>query len=175
MTIPVFIDSCAWNYLQEKAINLLVELPPNIYKIYLTREVEIEIEAIPDTDKKRALKAYIQANIESASIQTTYVFGFRTIEPDGSPSKVQVYGGFGQETFQSPEEREYYDSPEVQAQLSGKAKRKTGLGANQADASLAVHSSQAFVLTNEDPQKTGPLRSAAEAGGRIVYLLIRPI
>lgn len=170
MTIAVYIDSCAWNYLQEKGINLLAELPPDIYKLYLTREVEIEIEAIPDNEKKQALKDYIRANIENAAVKTTSVFGFQTIEPDGSPSKVQVYGGFGQGTFQSPEDRKYYASPEVQAQLVGKAKRKTGLGANQADASLAVRSSQAFVLTNEDLQKAGPLKLAAENGGKIVYL-----
>lgn len=80
MTIAVYIDSCARNYLQEKKINLLAELPPDIYKLFLTREVEIEIEAIPENEKKKALKDYIRMNIENAAIKTTSVFGFQTIE-----------------------------------------------------------------------------------------------
>lgn len=168
MPIAVYIDSCAWNYLHENAIDLLAELPPSKYKLYITREVEIE--AIPDNEKKKALKDYIRVNIRNAAIRTTAVFGFQTMDPDGTPSKVQVYGGFDQGTFQSPEDRKYYASPEVQAQLIGKSKKGSGLSDNQTDASLAVRSFRAFILTNENPQKTGPLKMAAEKGGKVVYL-----
>jgi hypothetical protein len=170
MIIAVYIDSCAWNYLQEKAIDLVAELPPDRYALYITREVKIEIDAIPDDEKRQALKAYIRLSIANSSIRTTCMFGFQTLEPDGTPSKVQVYGGFGHGSFQSDLDRKYYASDEVKAQLEHKAKRKSGLSANQADASLAVRSSQAFVLTNENPQKTGPLKLASENGGKVVYL-----
>lgn len=170
MTIAVYIDSCAWNYLHEKGINLLAELPSHIYKLCITREVEIEINAIPNDGTKQPLVDYIKATIANAAIKTTSVFGFQTIDPDGSPSKAQVYGGFNQGTFQPPEDRKFYASPAVQAQVVGKGMRKTGLGFNQADASLAVRSFQAIVLTNEEPKKPGPLKLAAELGGKIVYL-----
>ncbi|MGY0613111.1 hypothetical protein [Luteimonas sp. A501] len=169
MTIAVYIDSCAWNYLQEKSVDLLAELPPDRYALYLTREVEIEIEAIPDDERRQALKAYIRANIKNSSIKTTSVFGFKAFEPDGSPSKVQVYGGFGQGTFQSDADRRFYASPEIQSQLIGKTPRRSGLTANQADVSLAARSFRAFVLTND--QKAGPLKQAAKSGGKVVYLM----
>ncbi|MEA9566494.1 hypothetical protein [Xanthomonas sp. WHRI 8932A] len=169
MTIGVYIDSCAWNYLHEKAIDLLAELPPNRYSLYLTREVKSELEAIPDDDEKKgALKAYIRTSIESASIKTTSIFGFQTFGANGLPSKVQVNGGFGQGTFQSATDRRFYASPGITSQLRGKTPRKSGLTANQADVSLAVRSFGAFVLTND--KKRGPLKLAQELGGKIIYL-----
>ncbi|WP_115005125.1 hypothetical protein [Xanthomonas campestris] len=168
MTIAVYIDSCAWNYLQEKAVDLVAELPPDRYALYLTREVEIEIEAIPDDEKRQQLKAYIRDNIESSSIKTTSVFGFKTFEPDGSPSKAQVYGGFGQGAFQFSTDREFYAFPGIKSQLIGKTPRRSGLSANQADVSLAARSFGSVVLTND--QKAGPLRMASELGGKVVYL-----
>ncbi|ASK99062.1 hypothetical protein [Xanthomonas citri] len=168
MTIAIYIDSCAWNYLHDRAIDLATELPSDIYTLHLTREVEIELEAIPNGGKKEALKAYIFASIERCSIKTASVFGFQTLESDGLPSKAQVYGGFGQGTFQSDADRKFYALPEVKCQLRGKSSRKTGLSNNQADASLAARSFGAFVLTNDE--KPGPLKLAANKGGKIVYL-----
>ncbi|AZR33179.1 hypothetical protein [Xanthomonas vasicola] len=168
MTIAIYIDSCAWNYLHDRAIDLATELPSNIYTLYVTREVKIELDAIPDGGKKEALKAYIIANIERSSINTTSIFGFQTVGSDGLPSKTQVYGGFGQGTFQSAADRTFYLLPEIKCQLRGKSSRKTGLSDNQADASLAARSFGALVLTND--KKPGPLKLAAKKCGKIVYL-----
>ncbi|WP_248827411.1 hypothetical protein [Xanthomonas pisi] len=149
MTTGIYIDSCAWNYLHERAIDLSAELPPERYSLYLTREVKIELEAIPDSKEKRALKAYIHASIESASIKTTSIFGFQAFGSDGLPSKAQVYGGFGQGTFQSAADRRFYELPEINSRLCGKKSRDNGLTVNQTDTSLAVRSFGAFVLTND--------------------------
>lgn len=174
MTIAVYIDSCAWNYLYSNAIDLAHELPPHRYSIYITREVEIELSAIPDIgcdgNDKSALKAYIKQGIDRLPVTTSYVFGFQTLEPDGTPSPVQVYGGFGTGTFQSEEERTFYARPEIAQQLQSGKKSNSGLGKNQADASLAAQSVLAIVLTNERMNKTGPLKVAADLGGRVVYL-----
>lgn len=143
----------------------------------MTREVEIEIEAIPETGKdgadNRPLKQYIAANIARSKVATTGTFGFRTYELDGTPSKAQVNVGFGQGTFQSDEERTYYALPEIKAQILGKPKKGSGLSANQADASLAVHANNAIILTDESPDKPGPLKLAASKGAKIVYLSAR--
>jgi hypothetical protein len=174
MKIAVFIDSCAWNYLFDRRIDLAETFPGDEYTLALTREVEIEIAAIPDKGKDGAdkieLKTYIRESIEKHSVRTTTVFGFATYEPDGSLSKVQVYGGFGQGTWQSDADRSWYGSGEVRDLLHGKGKRKSGLSDNQADASLAVRSFESIVLTDEVKSKNGPLRLAAEQGGHIVYL-----
>jgi hypothetical protein len=174
MKLAVFIDSCAWNYLFKHQVDLMEAFPRDAYSLAITREVEIELAAIPDTGKdgtdKVGLKAYIAESIEKYRVSTTSVFGFATFEPDGSLSKVQVYGGFGQGTWQSDADRSWYDSDNVKGLLHGKGKRKSGLSDNQADASLAVRSFESVVLTDEVKTKNGPLRLAAEQGGRVVYL-----
>lgn len=174
MTVHVFIDSCAWNFLFLAAIDLNIELPPERYRLHLTREVEIELAAIPNIGKggkdNRALKRYIATSTEQAEVTTTGTFGFQTFDPDGTPSKVQTYVGFGQGTFQSDKDRAYYASPEIRAQIIGKRRTGSGLSANQADAALAAHAADAIVLTDERPTKPGPLKLAASKGAKIVYL-----
>ncbi|HUW29033.1 MAG TPA: hypothetical protein VMV97_10535 [Sulfuriferula sp.] len=168
MKTTLYIDSCAWNYLHDNNVDLSTELPTDQYAIRLTSEVEIEVSKIPDD--KRSLKEYIQTSIHKNSITTTRVFGFLTLEPDGTPSKTQVYGGFNQGTFQSEEDRQYYASSDTKKYLIGKKPTNSGLGKNQADASLAVRATNSVIITNEEPNKSGPLRSAAQSGGKIVYL-----
>ncbi|MDD2892854.1 MAG: hypothetical protein PHF20_02890 [Halothiobacillaceae bacterium] len=172
--MQIYIDSCAWNFLFRFGIDLWSELPPDRYQLHMTREVEIEVEAIPETGKdgadNRPLKQYIAASIARSKVSTTGTFGFQTYELDGTPSKVQVNVGFGQGTFQSDQERAYYASPEIKAQILGKPKRGSGLSANQADASLAVHANNAIILTDESPDKAGPLKLAYGKGAKIVYL-----
>lgn len=171
----VYIDGCAWNKLFADGVELAEAFPSEGYSLSVTREVEIEILAIPPIGKdgtdNRQLKAYIADSIARNNVITTSVFGFASVEPDGSLSKVQVYGGFDQGTFQSDVDRAWYASKEAKSLLEGKSKREgSGLTKNQADASLAVRSFDSIVLTNENKDKSGPLRLAAEHGGRVVYL-----
>ncbi len=49
-------------------------------------------------------------------------------------------------------------------------KSNSGLGKNEADASLAAKSFSSIVLTNEKKNKMGPLKIAADLSGQIVYL-----
>lgn len=174
MTVHIYIDSCAWNFLFRFGVDLRSELPPDRYQLHMTREVEIEVEAIPETGKdgtdNRPLKQYIAANIAWSKVATTGTFGFRTYEMDGTPSKVQVNVGFGQGSFQSDQERAYYASPEIKAQILGKPTKGSGLSANQADASLAVLANDAIILTDESPDKPGPLKLAASKGAKIIHL-----
>jgi hypothetical protein len=179
MTIPVFIDSCAWNYLFKHGIDLTRELPREEFALFMPREVEIEIGNIPDDGKdsegknrvdKRPLKSYIKNSIEANRVRTTSVFGFASLEPDGSLSKIQTFGGFNQGTFQSEHDRAWYASEVVKQHFPGNKIQNSGLGKNQADASLAVRSFSSIILTDERKGKAGPLSIAAEQGGHIVYL-----
>ncbi len=174
MTIAVYIDSCAWNYLYEHCIDLSVHPPSSRYSIYITREVEIELDAIPeigcDGSNKTALKNYILHSINQHPVRTSYIFGFASVEPDGSLSPMQVYGGFGEGVFQSPDERDFYAKQEIKEQLIHGKKMNSGLGKNEADASLAAKSLSFIVLTNEKTSKNGPLKLASEIDGKVVYL-----
>ena len=82
MTVHAYIDSCAWNFLFRCGFDLLREFPPDRYQLHMTREVEIEVEAIPRTGKggadNQALKQFITENIARSKIATTGTFGFQT-------------------------------------------------------------------------------------------------
>jgi hypothetical protein len=49
--ISVYIDSCAWDYFFHERAYLAEIFPPNDYQLFMTREVEIELSAIPDVGK----------------------------------------------------------------------------------------------------------------------------
>jgi hypothetical protein len=170
MKINVYIDSCAWNYLFDHQIDLIDVFPRDTFTLSITREVEIELLAIPDKVDKQPLKTYINEGISACNVETTSTFGFASCEPDGTLSKIQVYGGFDQGTFQSDEDRDWYASDAVKQLLNDKANRKSGLSDNQADASLAVRSFDSIVLTGEKTTKPGPLKLAAIQGGKILSL-----
>jgi hypothetical protein len=170
MEIPVFIDSCAWNELFKRSVKLEEELPETAFSLHLTREVAIEIGAMRTKPEKQELLAYVDRSISNSGIRTRGTFGFHTSEPDGTPSKAQVYVGFNQGNFQSKHDRGWYARDEVKKLTLHKGKReKTGLGKNQTDASLAVRSFHSVILTAEAPNKSGPLRLAHSEGGRIIY------
>lgn len=174
MTTPVFIDSCAWNYLFVAQVVMRDVFPPDEYMLFITREVEIELTEIPDDgvdgSDKRPLKRFIQESIAQNCVRTTGNFGFMTYESDGTPSKHQVNVGFNQGGFQTTEDRQWYASPDVRAHIEGKPLRKSGLSHNEADASLGVRSFSSIILTNEKKGKVGPLNLAARQSGHVLYL-----
>jgi hypothetical protein len=169
MSISVTIDSNAWNYFFKAGTNLSIELPPEEFSLFITREVEIEIENIPEIGKdgsdKRPLKEYIRSSIQSRQIKTTAIFGFAEANPTSEPAR---YTGFGQGTFQSEQERDWRSRQETKQFLLNKSKRPTGLAKNEADVSIAIASLNSVVIT--DDRKNGPIPEAAQCGGCVVYL-----
>jgi hypothetical protein len=162
--IAVTLDNNVWNFLFERKINLADELPPDQFALFITREVEIEAAAIPDTEAKGPLKEYISEIIRLCGITTTSVFGFAT--PGPGPQRV---GGWGQGTWQSQTEREFYDAIRNRF-LMGKREKGSQLTENEGDAAVAAQSFFSVVLTCEKPTTVGPLRFAAENGGKVLYL-----
>ena len=169
MTISVLIDSNAWNFLFDRNIDLSCELPREDFALFITREVEIEIGAIPDDGKdrsdKRPLKRYIYESIAQNQVTTTATFGFSEANPADGPA---TYAGFGQGTFQSEKERDWYAREQIKSYFLGKSKKGSGLSANQADTAVSAASFDCVVLTCD--KKKGPIAEAKEAGGWIVFL-----
>ena len=169
MTIPVHIDSNAWNFLFEKKIDINRELPSEEFKLFITREVEIEICVIPDEGKdgadKRPLKQYIRDSLARNCVRTTATFGFAEANPVGGPT---VYAGFGQGPFQSGKQRAWYSQDKVRNSILGKKKKGSGLSGNQADAAVAAASFDSVVLTCD--KKPGPILEAFEQGGKVIFL-----
>lgn len=170
MKIAVSIDSSAWNWLFRSSIDISVALPSDEFSLFMRREVEIEIAAMPDIGKdgsdKRLLKQYIRESIRQNAIATTATFGFAEANPPNGPA---IYGGFGQGTFQSDVERAWYEHPDVQKQIVGKTQRKAvPLPKNLADASMGAASFHGVVLTAD--KNDGPMLTASNNGGSIVFL-----
>ena len=169
MTISVLIDSNAWNFLFDRSIDLGCELPPEDFALFITREVEIEIGAIPDDGKdgldKGPLKRYIHENIAKNQVTTTATFGFAEANPADGPA---TYAGFGQGTFQSEKERNWYHQERIKSFVFGKPKKGSGLSANQADAAVSAASFDCIVLTCD--KKSGPIAEAENSGGKVVFL-----
>jgi hypothetical protein len=132
--IAVTLDNNVWDFLFEREIDLAAELPSDEFVIFITREVEIESMAIPDTEAKTMIKKYIARTKARCGIKTTAVFGFATDGP--GPQRV---GGFDQGTWQSQTEREFYDAIRQQY-LLGRRERNSQLTQNEADAAVAAQS-----------------------------------
>jgi len=169
MTISVQVDSNAWNFFFDRNIDLSRELPSEDFTLFITREVEIEIGAIPDDGKdgldKRPLKRYIHESITRNQVMTTATFGFAEANPaDG----LGTYAGFGHGTFQSEKERDWYAREKVKSNILGKPKKGSGLSANQADTAVSAASFDCIVLTCD--MKSGPISEAEKAGGKVVFL-----
>jgi hypothetical protein len=162
--IAVTLVSNVWNFLFERRIDLASELPPEQFAICVTRQVEIEALAIPATASKAELKDYIARTIVSCGVKTTSVFGFARVAP--GPER---YGGFGQGSWQSSTEREFYAAISEQY-LMGKGQTGSELSKNEGDAAVAAQSFFSIALTCERPNKPGLLRFAAEEGGKILHL-----
>lgn len=159
--IAVTLDNNVWDFLFERKIDLVSQLPLKKFAVFIPREVEIEI---PNDQSKAALRKYINQTIAQCAIQTTYVFGFAI--PKLIPQRL---GGLDQGAFQSETEREFYAAISARF-LLGKSEKGSGLAGNEGDAAVAAHSFSSVVLTCEKRTKPGPLRFAAEHGGKILYL-----
>lgn len=163
--IAVTLDNNVWNFLFDRKIDLATELTTAEFALFTTREVEIEGMAIPDKDSNTPLKTYIVRTIAACSIRTTSVFGF-----DAAGDRPQRLGGFDQGTWQFQTEREFYDAIKKEGYLLGKSEKNSKLTDNEGDAAVAAQSFFSIALTCERPNKRGPLRFAAEHGGKVLYL-----
>ena len=132
--IAVTLDNNVWNFLFQRRMDLAATLPRDRFVLFITREVEIEAIAIPASASTKPLTDYIKATIEACAIRTTSVFGFAM--PGDLPQRV---GGFGQGTWQSQTEREFYEAIRTRFLLG---KRETGsrLTQNEGDAAVAAQS-----------------------------------
>ena len=162
--IAVTLDNNVWDFLFARNLDIATELPSEEFAIFITREVEIESAAIPDVEAKALLKEYIARTITRCGIKTTAVFGLATDGP--GPQRV---GGWDQGTWQSRTEREFYDAIR-RPYLFGRPETNSQLTKNESDAAVAAQSFFSIALTCEKPGKSGPLRFAAEHGGKVLYL-----
>lgn len=184
MQTHVFIDSCAWNELFARGIDLDTELPSHSFILMITPGINLELFSMPDVGKdgadKTAIKAYVKNYLERRPPTMSAPFGFACQNEDGSLSKYQPYAGFDQGTFQSPEDRRWHESESMrnftQLKDDGKPKKikNSGVPHNGTDAELSVRARDSIVLTNEKPNKNGPLKLASSSFSGVINLRLIP-
>ena len=170
MTTTVYIDSCAWNHFFDLQLDPAVELPAPAFRLRITREVQIELQRLRDKDPSAALVRFIDGAIEAGNAGMTSTFGFAALNEDGTVADYQVVTGFDTGTWQSGNDRTWLTQPEVLELLAKPPRKKEPLGRNQGDASLAVRSFDAVVVTAESRSKKGPMQLAWRQGGHVVFL-----
>lgn len=156
----VYIDNNVWDFLFDRKMDLSIELPPDQYCLCMTREAEFEIPPIPES--KADLKHFIQATVEKC-VKTVPLFGFYD---ESLPADEQRNGGFDQGSFASVAELDFIN--QQRRSIRDRKKEKTKLYPNEADVSVASRSFGSIVLTLD--RKKGPINTAYQQGGRIVFL-----
>ncbi len=164
VVINVYIDNNIWDFLLARRIDLAVALPSDKFCLYLTREAEFEVRAIPTVLRGKAeLKAFIEETIAKCGIRTDTLFGFND---DSLPPDEQRVGGFDEGRWASSEEMDFM--VQQRPALKTAKKRPTKLHPGEADISLAARAFHSVVLSLDD--KPGPLRDASGQGGKVVFL-----
>ncbi|NEI70414.1 hypothetical protein GR212_12600 [Rhizobium lusitanum] len=158
--ITVYLDNNVWDYLFANDIDLSLELPEPEFSICITREGEIEILTMPDEKRDFTNRTIVERNI---SVDT--YFGFAEANFGIGDQRV---AGFNQGRFASPEEIEFSDDQKSRIRLTNRPRQR--LLKNEGDVALAARSMRWVVLTNEGPLKSGPLKTARERGGKVVFL-----
>jgi hypothetical protein len=163
----IFIDSCAWDFMFAHGVELSSEFPANEFSIKMTKEVcDFEVASISaDSPEKIALKKYIEQQKQKCGLEIDTLFGFGGVdEPHDYRHRI---GGFDEGRFVSLKEASCIEQFKVE---KGK-ERKTGLYKNEADSSLAVRAcAGGKVLTAESQMKSGPLKTAFQQGGKVIFI-----
>lgn len=158
--IDIHIDSCAWNFLLEFGVDLGSEFPADSFRLWIPREIEMELAAIPSA--KAELLTFIRDAVARCGVRADVWFGFS--DPDTPPAARKV-GGFGEGRWITRQEGEFVDA---NRRLIGSGDRpKTHLKKNEADLALAARSLSAVVLT-ADVKPAGPLAAARSMGGNVL-------
>jgi hypothetical protein len=160
MPITVFLDNNMWDFLLKEKIDLSKELPADEFSLCITREGEIEMLP-PMPDEKRE---FANAVIVERSISVDSYFGFAEA---GFTGDARVTG-FNQGRFASREEIAFRDNQKHRIKKNARPRQR--LDKNEGDVALGARSMHWLVLTNENPAKSGPLKTAKECGGKVIFL-----
>lgn len=157
MPRAIFIDNCAFDRLFELGLDL-AQIGGDEFRFYVTGEVLIEIDAIPDTKEKEEKKRWISRVARSEIVAETGYFGFAE-DPNAY--------GFDQGFLADLSQVEYLT--ETTSEL-GPA-RPTGLPRNHTDRLLLSHAIIWAVLTDEARLGNGTLMSLAlERGATVIRM-----
>jgi hypothetical protein len=159
--IYIYVDSNIFDYVYTHKIDLSAEFPPDIYELRIVGEQVLESRAIPEG--KSWLKAYIYEVIEKWNIKVDKLFGF--YDPRHI-SEEQRVGGYNVGRYASLVEVEFLTEQRRVGELE---KRKSGLYPDETDISLGARAMGGSIVLTLDAKK-GPLRTAKDKGGPVVFL-----
>lgn len=164
----VFLDNNIWDFLLCSGLDLCAELPAETFDLFITREGEFELDAIPDVDvngaSKVALKRFIARTRATCNVKVQSFFGFP--DPRFADGEQRV-AGFD-EGYWAPSSALTFIEAQRQKRPEKPQQRRSKLYPLEADISLAARAFDAVVLTRDE--KPGPLRDARAQGGRVLYI-----
>ena len=166
--ITVFLDNNIWDFLFTRGMDICAELPADTFDLFVTREGEFELDAIPDVDangvSKLPLKQFIASTRARCGIRVQSFFGY----PDPRfPAGEQRVGGYD-DGWWAPSSALDFIQAQRQLRPEKPNQRRSKLYPLEADISLAARSFSATVLTYDE--KKGPLRDARAQGGCVLYI-----
>ena len=157
--ITVYIDNCAWDILYNYDIDLLKELPVDLYEVLITGEEVFEINAIPENDpEKLQKKTYIQNQIQQRHVKTDKIFGFYNCRFSPDNQRFAGYGLYGNSEsggrFIKDKELELIRK---EKHMLGKEIKTSGLFNHEGDISISARSLYSIVLTNDNKKIKYPI------------------
>ncbi|MDK4739422.1 hypothetical protein PH547_11110 [Rhizobium sp. CNPSo 3464] len=160
MPLTVYLDNNVWDFLLAHDLGLAKELPADEFSICITREGEIEMLPMPNDKRDFASRA-----IAERGVTVDTYFGFAEANSGDRDPRV---GGFNEGRFASREELGFSNDQKSRIKTTNRPRQR--LGKNEGDVALGARSMHWVVLTNEDPSKNGPLKTAKERGGKVIFL-----
>ncbi|SUB63971.1 Uncharacterised protein [Plesiomonas shigelloides] len=164
IVINVYIDNNIWDFIFKNGLNLRDYFPAEKYRILISKHGRFEITQMPDTPDKIDFKNYI-LSVLAGDVEELHTFGFSN--PAHSESE-QRNSGFGMGAFTSVRVNEERERLKSEYGVTQKRKESLILNKQEADIELGALSLTNFVLTLD--KKDGPLKSASENGGNVIFL-----
>jgi len=153
-----------WDFLYKNTIEICSFFPSPKYSVLITKHGKFEIDQTPVSERTRGLIKFINTNL-LVCVNEQHIFGFYNPE---LPNEEQRSSGFGIGCFTTINEN--IERKRLSDIYRKKDKRKNSmiLFKEEADIELGVMSVENHVLTFD--KKKGPLRSAYENGGNVVFM-----
>ncbi len=160
----VYIDHNMWDFLYKNSIEICSFFPSPKYSVLITKHGKFEIDQTPSTERTIDLIKFINHNLV-VCVNERHIFGFHNPELSNEEQRSSGFGvGCFTTTIENTERKRLSDI------YSKKDKRKSSmiLFKEEADIELGAISVENHVLTFD--QKQGPLRSAYENGGNVIFM-----
>lgn len=163
--INIYIDHNIWDYLFENNIDIRDVFTKENFNICIAKHGRYEIDQLSKKPNKNNLRYFIESTMTHDDVLQQDTFGFYE---SSHPDNEQRSSGFGVGGFTSSSTNRMRKLLDELYPEKPKRKETLILTPNEADKELGAISVHDYVLTQDI--KPGPLKTAKENGGKIIYI-----